>query len=221
MAGHGEHVNIHRVDIDGHVARGLHRVGVEQNARFMAGLADLRDGLDGSDFVVGEHDGDKTGVLADRIFDLLRRNETGFMHIQQRHLEALFLELRERMQDRVMLKLCRDDVLLALARTDNSRRADGLIVGLAAAGGEGDLSGLRADARSDGRSCGLQALLGLLPDRVQARGVTIVLGHIRKHRFQRHAAHLGGCGVVGINFHHRIDSFRILLRVFRISHIPY
>ena len=57
----------------------------------MADLADLRDGLDGSDFVVGEHDGDKTGVLADRIFDLLRRDESSFMHVQQRHLEALFL----------------------------------------------------------------------------------------------------------------------------------
>ena len=91
MAGHGEHVNIHRVHVDGHVARGLHRVSVKQNARFMADLADLRDGLDGADFVVGEHDGDKTRVLADRVLDLLRRNETGFMHVQQRHLEALFL----------------------------------------------------------------------------------------------------------------------------------
>ena len=69
----------------------LHCVGVEQNARFMADLADLRDGLDGADFVVGEHDGDKTGVLADRVLDLLRRNKAGFMHVQQRHLEALFL----------------------------------------------------------------------------------------------------------------------------------
>ena len=59
------------------------------------------------------------------------------------------------MQDRVMLELRRDDVLLAFARTDDSCRADGLIVCLTAAGGEGDLSGLRADARSDGRSRGL------------------------------------------------------------------
>ena len=80
---------------------------------------------------------------------------------------------------------------------------------IAAAGGEGDFSGLRADARCDGGSCRLQALFCLLADGVQARRVSEVLRHIRKHRFQRGAAHFGRRGIVCVNLHHRIDSFRV------------
>ena len=41
---------------------GLNGVGVEGHARFMADGADLRDGQDGADLVIGVHGGDQTGV---------------------------------------------------------------------------------------------------------------------------------------------------------------
>ena len=131
------------------------------------------------------------------------------MHVQQRHFEALFFQLRKRMQHRVMLKFGRNDVLFSLFRAEQRCRADCLVVCLAAAGGEGDFSGLRADARCDGGSCRLQALFCLLSDCVQARRVSEMLRHIRKHRFQRGAAHFSRRGIVCVNLHHRIDSFRV------------
>ena len=45
---------MHRADIDDDMPCRLHRVGVEQNTCLMADRADLRDGLEGADFVVGE-----------------------------------------------------------------------------------------------------------------------------------------------------------------------
>ena len=49
------------------MARRLHRVRVEQHALFAADRADLRDGLDGADLVVGVHDRHKAGILADSV----------------------------------------------------------------------------------------------------------------------------------------------------------
>ena len=206
---HREHIDVHRVYIDSNMPCRLHRVGVEQDACRMADCADLRDGLDGADFVVGKHDRNQTRIFADGVFDLLRGDKTVFMHVQQRHFEALFFQLRKRMQHRVMLKFGRNDVLFSFFRAEQRCRADCLVVCLAAAGGEGDFSGLRADARCDGGSCRLQALFCLLADGVQARRVSEMLRHIRKHRFQRGAAHFGRRGIVCVNLHHRIDSFRV------------
>ena len=191
------------------MARRLHRVRVEDNTLFAADRADLRDGLDGADLVVGVHDRHKAGILADSAAHLLGRDDAVFMDVQQRDLVAVFLQLLERMQHRVMLKFGRNDVLFSLFRAEQRCRADCLVVCLAAAGGEGDFSGLRADAGCNRGSRGLQAFFCLLADGVQARRVSEVLRHIRKHRFQRGAAHFGRRGIVCVNLHHRIDSFRV------------
>ena len=80
VAGKAEHVHVPVVHVDGHGAHGLHRVGVEQHTRFMGNFADLADGLDGADFVVGGHDGDEDRIRADGIFHVLHAHQTVFIH---------------------------------------------------------------------------------------------------------------------------------------------
>ena len=72
------------------------------------------------------------------------------------------------MQNRVVLELRRDDVLLALARADDSCRADGLIVGLAAAGGEVNFARGSVQAFCDAVARAEQRPGRLLADGMQA-----------------------------------------------------
>ena len=65
VAGEGQHVDVLLLDVDGQMSRRLHGVGVEQDALLPADRADLRNGLDGADLVVGVHDGDQAGVGPD------------------------------------------------------------------------------------------------------------------------------------------------------------
>ncbi len=55
MAGEGQHIDILLVDIDVEMTGGLHGVGMEQDTFFPADRADLRNGQDGADLVVGVH----------------------------------------------------------------------------------------------------------------------------------------------------------------------
>ena len=63
VAGEREDVDVVGLHVDGDLADGLDGVGVEEDALLVADLADLADGLDDADFVVGVHDGDQDGLL--------------------------------------------------------------------------------------------------------------------------------------------------------------
>ena len=201
VARDAEHVDIHFLHVDGHVACGLNRVGVEGDALFPAESADLFDGLNGADLVVGKHDGHKSGVLADSGCHILKTDHAVLVHIQQRDLIALFFQLLQGVQHRMVLKFGGDQVLFALARPRLGGGDDGLVVGLAAAGGEVDLSrlGVQAGGHS-GAGLGYR-LGGLLGKGVKAGGVAVVLGKIGQHGVQRGLADAGSGCVIGVYKH--------------------
>ena len=114
VAGEGEHVDVLRPDINVQVSRRLHGVRVEQDSLFLAHRADLRDGQNRADLVVGVHNGHQGGVGTDGRSHLLRGNGAGGAHRQQLHLKALFFQLLQGVQHGVMLKGGGEDVLLAL-----------------------------------------------------------------------------------------------------------
>ena len=128
------------------------------------------------------------------------------MHIQERHLKALLLQLLEGMENGMMLKGCGDDVLLSGLLAERGGAADGLVVGLAAAGGEKDLTRLGVDDCSDIGAGLLQALLCVLADGIKAGGVAVVSFHTPQHRVNGGAAHLCGGRVVCV-YLHSIVSF--------------
>jgi len=71
-------------------------------------------------------------------------------HRQQLDLKAFLFQLFQGVENGVMLKGGGDDVLLALALTDAGGGDQSLIVGLAAAGGKGDLPGCAAQTGGHG-----------------------------------------------------------------------
>ena len=150
MAGEGQHIDVLLLHIDVEVAGGLHGVGVEQDTLFMAHGADLGDGQDGADLVIGVHDGHQAGVGPDGVSHLLGGDGAGGAHRQQLHLKALLLQLFQGVENGVVLEGGGDDVLLALALTDAGGGDQSLIVGLAAAGGKGDLTGCAAQTGGHG-----------------------------------------------------------------------
>jgi hypothetical protein len=98
-----EHVHGELGEVDGHLAHGLDRVGVEQHAPGLAQGGDLRDGEDGAGLVVGVHDGDKSRILADGPGQLVQVEAPPVVHAEIRHLVALFLQMLGQAQHGRML----------------------------------------------------------------------------------------------------------------------
>ena len=88
MGGKGQHIDVLRDHINRQMPGRLHRVGMEGYALRPAYLPDFRNGLDGTDLVVGVHNGNKAGVLPDGICHLGRKYPSVFMNIQQLDLKA-------------------------------------------------------------------------------------------------------------------------------------
>ena len=133
VGGEGEQIQILFPYMDGKMARGLHRVGVEGDPLGPADRADLPDGLDGADLVVGVHDRYKTGVLPDGLLHLMGEDDAVFVYIQKGDLKALPLQLLQGVQDSVMLECGGYDMLPALLPPQPCGGEDRLVVRLAAA----------------------------------------------------------------------------------------
>ena len=222
VGGEAQHVDVHLIDVDLHVARRLDGVGVEQYAALMTHRADLPDGLDGADLVVGEHDGHEAGVVADGVGDLLRGDEPVRVHVEQRHLKALLFQALEGVQHGVVLERGGNDVLFALARADVGRGGDGLVVRLAAAGGKVDLARLGSKTGCHIGPGRLEHFLGLLADGIEARRVAEGMIQMVGHRVDGRLVHSGGRCVIRIDLHqYQLLCMGYLFSDTRIAYIPH
>ena len=162
----------------------LHRIRVKRDAPLAAERADGLNGLERTDLVVGEHDRHERRVVTDGRRHVLDADDAVFVHIQQRHIKALPAQLVKRVQHRMVLKFRGDEVLFSLACAVLGGGDDGLIVGLAAAGGEHDLPRVgRADEPRDLGAAGQQMFRRLLSEGVEGAGVSVYLIKVWKHRF--------------------------------------
>ena len=168
VRGERQQVDVLRLDVNGQMPRGLHGVGVEQHARLAADCTDRADWQDGADLVVGVHDGNQARILADGALDLLRRHGADGADGEQLDGEALFFELFQRVQHGVVLECGRNDVLFAFAFAEARGGEDGLIVGLAAAGGEVNFARGSVQAFCDAVARAEQRPGRLLADGMQA-----------------------------------------------------
>ena len=158
------------------LAEPLHRVHVKEHGGILRldQAADLLDGLDRADLVVGMHDGDKDRVIPDRVRHFLRGDDAPLVHGEIGHLKALLLQELHGFEDSGVLDLRRDQVP---ARPLIGQRAadDGDVVGLGSAGGEEDILLFDfQDLRQ--RPGGLRnVLLGLHALVVHAGGIAVLL----------------------------------------------
>ena len=162
---------------------------MEKHFLLAADFSDFCDRLDGADLVICIHDRDQCGLIRDRCFNFLRADEAVFVDIEKCDLKAFFCQLIESMQYRMVLKLRRDDVILALCFSKKSHRTDRLVICFGSAGCKEDLSRLSTDHGGDRLSCELELFLRLLAESVKARRVAVCFIHQGDHLIDRSLTH--------------------------------
>ena len=80
MPGKRKQINMHGLYVNRHAAKSLYRIGMERNALIVADLANLFDGLDGADLVVGKHHTYQNRIRPNRLFHLFRRHKALFIY---------------------------------------------------------------------------------------------------------------------------------------------
>ena len=201
VAGEGEHVDVVPDHIHADVAHRLDGVGVEEDAALPAQRADLPDGLEGADLIVGVHDGHQAGVGADGRRQLLQADQAVLMDGEVSDLEPLLLQLGQGVEHRVVLDGVGDDVAFPGGRPQAGPLGDGPVVRLGAAAGEVDLPGLGVQALGNRLPGGDEGQIGLPALLVKAAGVAVELAQSGQHGVQGRLAHGSGGRVVCINKH--------------------
>ena len=175
-----QHVDAQLVHVDGLMAEGLHRVGVEGDARLVGGRRQLANRLDGADLVVGEHDGGQDGVRADGRLEVLNAHESVLVHGKIGHLEALALQRLAGVKHRVVLDGARDDVA-PLGGVGPSEALEGPVVRFGAAAREEDFARRRADEAGQALAGGSHGVGGLLAQGVNGGRIAEMLGEVGGH----------------------------------------
>ena len=195
MAAGREHIDAHRIHIDGNLAIGLDGIRMEEHARLPGDFADFGHGLYRAVLVVGKHDADEDGIRPDGGLQLVQRNSAVFIHVEIRYLKAMLLQILAGMQHGVMLDFARDD-MFPLFGICLGRGLDGPVIRFAAAGREVDFLRLCPKRARDDFPCMIDCRMALLPQAVDGRGVAIVLCEIREHRLHHFRAGCRRCGVI-------------------------
>ena len=162
------------------MAEGLHRVGVEGDARLVGGRRQLANRLDGADLVVGEHDGGQDGVRADGRLEVLNAHESVLVHGKIGHLEALALQRLAGVKHRVVLDGARDDVA-PLGGVGPGEALEGPVVRFGAAAREEDFARRRADEAGQALAGGSHGVGGLLAQGVNGGRIAEMLGEVGGH----------------------------------------
>ena len=201
VAGKAQHIDVLFLHIDVQVTGSLNGIGVEGHTGLLADGADLGNGQDGADLIVGIHGGHQAGIRPNGILHLLGGDIVALVHIQQLDFKAFLFQLLQGVQHGMVLKSSGNNVLLALFLSQTGSGDDGLVVGFGAAGRENDLPGLAAQALRHGFPGGVQGFLSPLAHGVQAGGVAVNGGHIRQHGVNGRLAHFGSSRIVCVNLH--------------------
>ena len=199
VTGKGQHIHAQRLYIYRNVTDCLYRVGVEPRAVGMGNGGKLRNGLHGADLVIRQHDGNKGGILTDRLFQLGRLHQSLRRDRQIGDLEALLLQRLGAVQNGVMLKRRGDQVLFALCRPAVHAALQRPVIRLGAAGGEVNLTRLGIQGGGDLTARLFHGGAGGTPDGINAAGVAVVLHQPRGHRLQYGRCDRCGGGVIGVN----------------------
>lgn len=148
VGGEGDEVDGMGGDVQGNFSGGLYGVGVEEGLVFMGDLGEFVDGLDGSDDVVGGHDGDESGIGSERGFEGFGVDEAVLVDGELGDFDALVLEVAAGLQDGGVFDGADDDVgVLEVLGFEGA--AQGEVVGFGTAGGKDDFFGEGVDEFGD------------------------------------------------------------------------
>src|SRR2546430_1096606 len=92
VAGKREQIELKLIHVDGKLPSRLHSVGMEINVGILGNAADFFDRLDGAQLVVGVHDGDERGFLANRAAQVFKVDQAVLVHVKIGDVHALLFE---------------------------------------------------------------------------------------------------------------------------------
>ena len=196
VGAHGHQVDAVVLHVDGHLADALGGVAVKQHAAFLGELADLPDGMQGADLVVGVHQRNEDGVVAEGVLDVVDVDPAVPIDRQIRHLRgARTFEGLAGVEHRLVLGHRGNDVL-AFVRVEFRDALDGEIVRFGCAAGEDDFLGPRPDQVGDPAAPAVHGFLGHPAEGVIPAGrIAVDFAQIR-HHFVDHARVHGCRGLV-------------------------
>ena len=210
-----EQVDAHVFDVDGNLAHSLDRVGVKEDALFLAQFADSLDRLNGADFVVRGHDRDEYRFVRHRGANLLGRHLAELVHGQIRDLEAIAFEPLAGVEHGLVLGRLRDDVV-ALLLVHRGNALDGQVVALGRAARENNFLGRGTDQGRDLIAGFLDGRFRFPSIRMAATGgIPELLREVRQHGLD-HARIDPRRGVV-VHVNRRRHHGREFLRYYRAA----
>ena len=180
MGAGAEHIDLILVHVDGELSIGLHRIRMEQDPMLLRDPADLLYRLDGSDLVIGKHDGNENGIRTDGPLQLVQLQDAVLVHAHICDLKSSFLQIFAGVKHRVMLNGGGDD-MLSLLRISLGSCLDGPVVALRSPRGKIDLIVRRAEAFGDDFPNPVHGLLAFRPQRINAARISVMLRKIREH----------------------------------------
>ena len=174
------------MQIERQLAGALGGVYVHQNTVRAGDGADGGQVLDYAGFVVDEHDGGQNRIWPQRCFEDFKIEQAVFLHIKVAYLEAFPLQLATGVQNCLVLRFERDDVL-ALAGVEVRRALDRQIVRFSRAGGPDDFFWVSIDQASDFLARFFDRRFGAPTERVRTRRRIAEFFDEERNHFFRHA----------------------------------
>ena len=167
-------------DVHRHDAGGGHGVGVKGDFVLLGDPGDIGDGLDGADFVVGQHDADENGVRRNGPFHRGGVHHAVLVHVQGSDPIIQEPQGAQGIEHGFVLDVGGDDVAALLPKPDG-HAFQGVVAGFRAAGGEDHFLGLGVDQRRHLAPGVFQGLGGRLAHLILGGGIAQdgldMLGH--------------------------------------------
>ena len=202
VGGKGEQIDTQGIYVRGNLAHALHGIGMQVDVLLRSQPADLLQRLDGSDLVVGMHDGDENGVGANGRLQGGEIDQALAGHGQIGDLKALLLQFAAGLQDGRMLDAGGDDMFArcpyCAAMPFRARLSDSVPPEVKMIS-----SGFAAQELCHLLPGLFQSLFCLQAKAVQAGGIAELLGKVGQHGLQDLGRHGSGGGVVHVNPLHR------------------
>ena len=172
---------------------------MEEHAALVAQRANLANGLQRANLVVGGHDRHQDGLVIHGALQVVEIDAAVLLHRQVGDAESVLLQALAGVEHRFVLDGLGDDVI-ALFLVHLGDALDGKVVALGGAGGKDDFLRGRADQLGDAFARLLHRLLGHPSKLMVAAGsVAEVLGEVGQHLFHHPRIGPRGGVVVHIN----------------------
>ena len=136
VCGKRKHIYVIALYVDSKMSCSLHGVGMEKYTVLAAESTDFAYRLDSACFVVGVHDGNKTGGICNSFCYLRGGDDAVSLRTQQCYGKALCFQRFERVQNSMMLHGGGNYVAFALLFAEGRSADKRLVICFAAAGGK-------------------------------------------------------------------------------------